>query len=200
MKVRHLREADYRRMRWKNGGGWTTELHSHPAGDGGVGWRVSIADIESDGAFSLFPQCNRWIALLDGTGMRLEFDAAAPAVLDRRLHFVPFSGEWHTHGYLIDGPVRDFNLIARHDLWRAEIHHRPLVGSMMFPADADTVWFVHVAAGFARVERQSELPEIGAGESLLIEPVGDSGSIVIDGGGELVVVKLMPLPPNADGA
>ncbi len=26
MRVHHLREADYRRQRWKNGGGWTTEL------------------------------------------------------------------------------------------------------------------------------------------------------------------------------
>lgn len=197
MKITHLRATDYRRMPWKNGGGWTTELHSRPNAKDGFDWRISIAEIESDGAFSTFPNCDRWIALLDGPGMRLEFDAAPPAVLDRRLHFVPFSGEWHTYGYLIDGPVRDFNLIARRDLWHAEIHHRPLVGSMMFPAGAGTTWFVYFAAGSARVERHDELPEIGMGESLLIEPDGDAASIVIDGGSELVVAKLTPATTKA---
>ncbi len=192
MKITHLRQSDYRRMRWKNGGGWTTELHNHPGADDGFGWRLSIAEIESDGAFSAFPNCDRWIALLDGPGMRLEFDSALPATLDRRLHFTPFSGEWRTQGFLLDGPVRDFNLIARRDLWRAEIHHRPLVGSMMFPSGESAFWFVYIAAGSARVERHDELPEIGMGESLLIEPDGEPGSVVIDGGGELVVAKLVP--------
>jgi environmental stress-induced protein Ves len=191
MKITHLRESDYRRMRWKNGGGWTTELHNHSAGDGNFGWRISIADIESDGAFSTFPHCTRWIALLEGNGMRLDFGGAAPAAaLAQRLRFVEFSGDWQTHGTLIDGPVRDFNLIALRDLWQAEIHHRPLVGSMMFPASGSATWFVHFAAGSGRVQRHDELPEISAGESLLIESDGQAGGIVIDGGGELVVVKL----------
>ena len=195
MKLRHLRENDYRRMRWKNGGGWTTELYSHPLGDGdeGFGWRISIADIESDSAFSTFPQCDRWIALLEGSGMRLEFDEAPPAVLDERLHFVPFSGDWHTGGRLVDGPVRDFNLIARRDLWQCEVRQRPLVGSMLFAASAADMWFVYVAAGSARIEHRSGLPEISAGESLLIETDGEGGSVVIDGGGELVVIKLTAL-------
>lgn len=195
MKIRHLRADDYRRMRWKNGGGWTTELYSHPAADGGegFGWRVSIAEIESEGAFSTFPQCDRWIALLDGVGMRLEFDAAPPAVLDQRLHFVPFSGEWKTHGTLIDGPVRDFNLIARRDLWRCEVRHRPLVGSMLFAASAADLWFIYLAAGSAHIEHRGELPPMSAGDSLLLETDDEPGSVVIDGGGELVVIKLTAL-------
>ncbi|WP_347261188.1 HutD family protein [Rudaea sp.] len=195
MKIRHLRQDDYRRVRWKNGGGWTTELYSHPApeNDDGFGWRVSIADVESDGAFSTFPQCDRWIALLDGNGMRLEFDDASPAALDQRLHFVHFSGDVRTRGSLVDGPVRDFNLIARRDLWQCEIRRRPLVGSMLFAASAADLWFVHLAAGSARIERRGELPEIGAGDSLLLESEGESGSVVIDGGGELVVIRLVTL-------
>lgn len=195
MKIRHLRDFDYRRMRWKNGGGWTTELYSHPLRDGseGFGWRVSIADIESDGAFSTFPQCDRWIALLQGNGMRLEFEGHAAATLDERLRFVPFSGDWQTRGSLVDGPVRDFNLIARRDQWQCEVRHRPLVGSMLFAASAADLWFVYMAAGSARIERRGDQPEISAGESLLIEADDAPGSVVIDGGGELVVIKLMAL-------
>ena len=192
MKIRHLREADYRRMRWKNGGGWTTELYSQPLHDGseGFGWRVSIADIESDGAFSAFPRCDRWIALLEGNGMRLEFDDAPPAVLDQRLDFVHFSGDAHAYGSLIDGAVRDFNLIARRDLWHCEVRRRPLVGSMLFAASAADMWFVYLAAGSARIERRGDLPGIAAGDSLLIEADGDPASVVIDGGGELVAIGL----------
>ena len=192
MKIRLLRESNYRRMRWKNGGGWTTELYSHPLSDGGegFGWRVSIADIASDGAFSTFPQCDRWIALLEGNGMRLQFEGHAAATLNERLRFVPFSGDWQTRGSLIDGPVRDFNLIARRDLWQCEVRHRPLVGSMLFAPSAADLWFVHVVAGSARIEHRGALPEIVAGESLLLEADGDAGSVAIDGGGELVVAKL----------
>ena len=197
MKIRHLRESDYRRMRWKNGGGWTTELYSQPLHDSGegFGWRVSIADIESDGAFSTFPQCDRWIALLEGNGMRLEFDGAPTAMLDQRLDFVHFSGDVRTGGSLIDGPVRDFNLIARRDLWHCEVRHRPLVGSMLFAASAADLWFVYLAAGSARIEHRGDLPPIGAGDSLLLEADGETGSAVIDGGGELVVIALTRTSP-----
>ena len=69
MSARVLRTADYRRMRWKNGGGWTTELAVSPEpGADAFDWRISIAEIESDGAFSTFPLCDRWIALLEGNG------------------------------------------------------------------------------------------------------------------------------------
>src|SRR6185503_6522373 len=102
MHARLLRHADYRRMRWKNGGGWTTELAVCPdAQDGTFDWRISIAEIESDGAFSTFPDCDRHIALLEGAGMRLTFDQAEPAELRERLRFVTFAGEWNTHGQLL---------------------------------------------------------------------------------------------------
>ena len=66
MRMRVLRRADYRRMPWKNGGGWTTQLAAFPESDATVpfDWRVSIAEIESDGAFSAFPGYDRHIALL----------------------------------------------------------------------------------------------------------------------------------------
>jgi len=48
-----LRASDYQRVRWKNDGGWTTEIARDPsAAADDFRWRVSIADIESDGPFS----------------------------------------------------------------------------------------------------------------------------------------------------
>lgn len=191
MRARLLRHADYRRMRWKNGGGWTTELALSQAGAGGeFDWRISIAEIESDGAFSTFAECDRFIALLEGGGMRLTFDQAETAELRERLRFVAFAGEWQTHGHLVSGPVRDFNVIVRRAATRAEIWHRPLVGPMVFPAEAGVTWFVYVAGGTAALKNRADAGMLESGDSLLLEPDEGGGSIVLSGGGELVIVKL----------
>jgi environmental stress-induced protein Ves len=191
MRAQPLRRADYRRMRWKNGGGWTTELAVSPQpGADTFDWRVSIAEIESDGAFSTFPNCDRYIALLDGVGMRLTFDAFEDVELRERLRFVPFAGEWQTFGKLINGPVRDFNLIVRRTAMRAEVWHRPLVGPMVFFAERDVSWFIYVAAGTASIKNRSDAAALESGDSLLLEADAVSENIVLTGGGELVIVKL----------
>ncbi len=195
MSARVLRAADYRRMRWKNGGGWTTELAaSAGAGEGrDFDWRVSIAEIESDGAFSPFPGCDRYIALLDGPGMELQFDDAEPVRLDQRLRFVRFAGEARTFGRLLGGAVRDFNVIVRRDTVRAEVLHRPLVGPMVFLPDAATIWFVYLVGGQAALKDVAGM-QLEAGESLLLEPGDTPRTRVLSGGGEVVLVKLTRAP------
>jgi len=192
--MRVLSASDYRRARWKNGGGWTTQLAAHPATTGEPGaafdWRVSIAEIESDGAFSTFPGCDRHIALLEGIGMELRFDAAPAVRLERRLHFVPFAGEWNTEGILVSGPVRDFNVIVRRDAFGAEVLHRPLVGPMVFFPEPAT-WFIHLVGGRAEAKSAGGEVTLEAGSSLLLEP-GARDRTVLNGGGELVLVKFVP--------
>jgi len=194
MRVRILRNADYRRMRWKNGGGWTTELavfpeSAHDAGDV-FDWRISIAEIQSNGSFSTFPNCERYIALLDGVGMELRFDAAPSVRLDRHLQFLRFAGEWQTQGLLLAGPVRDFNVIVRRDAVHANVWHRPLVGPMVFPAEADVTWFVYVAGGSAVIKNHADAPTLDAGQSLLLEADAAAENIVLTGGGDVLIVKL----------
>ena len=55
--MRILRASDHRVMLWKNGGGSTTEIAVFPpgAGIGAFDWRVSMASVVGDGAFSAFP-------------------------------------------------------------------------------------------------------------------------------------------------
>jgi len=194
MHARVLRAADYRRMRWKNGGGATTELAVFPESSGDANtafdWRVSIADVESDGAFSTFAGCDRYIALLEGIGMELRFDAAEPVRLEQRLRFHRFAGEWQTHGKLISGAVRDFNVIVRRDTVAAEVLHRPLVGPMVFLPETAT-WFVYLAGGHAEVKLAGAVQELAGGESLLLTPAAGDERVVLNGGGELVLIKLM---------
>ncbi len=50
---------------WKNGGGMTADVAASPPGAGmdGFDWRVSIARVEADGPFSVFPGVDRTMAL-----------------------------------------------------------------------------------------------------------------------------------------
>ncbi|HMM25418.1 MAG TPA: HutD family protein, partial [Pseudoxanthomonas mexicana] len=64
---------EYRRVRWKNGLGWTREIVRVPDNDD-WDWRLSIAEIERDAAFSSFPGIDRELVLLRGNGLRLRFE------------------------------------------------------------------------------------------------------------------------------
>lgn len=122
MIIRLLSPADYRSMPWKNGGGRTTQIASHPpaATHDNFLWRVSIADVASDGPFSLFPGVERTIVLLDGAGMRL---TGGQCDVELRTRFAPyrFSGDEAIECTLLAGPVRDFNAMIRRSEARGSI-------------------------------------------------------------------------------
>jgi len=101
-------------MRWKNGAGRTTEIAVHPAGAAldAFDWRVSVADVAGDGPFSPFAGVDRTIVLLAGAGIRLA-RAAEVVVLRTPYEPYPFSGDDAIDCALVDGPVRDFNLMVR---------------------------------------------------------------------------------------
>jgi uncharacterized protein len=132
-----LSPADYRRMPWKNGGGQTTEITTHPAGTGlaAFAWRVSVADVEQDGPFSAFAGVDRTLVLLTGGGMRLTGDGEP---LELRTPFEPitFSGDRNLTCSLVAGPVRDFNLMIRRGTARGDIVVRREGGEAIAPADA----------------------------------------------------------------
>ena len=71
--MRLLRASDHRRMPWKNGGGMTVEIAVSPEGAGieDFDWRVSMAFVEQDGPFSIFPGIDRTLAVLSGDGIVL---------------------------------------------------------------------------------------------------------------------------------
>lgn len=116
-----LRAADYSRMPWKNGSGSTEEI-ARDAGLGleGFGWRVSIADIEESGGFSLFPGYQRIITVLQGAGMTLDIDGATTEPLLPGDPFA-FKGDSTVSCTLLDGAIRDFNLIYAPDRYRVSL-------------------------------------------------------------------------------
>ena len=114
--IRLLKPNDYRSMPWKNGGGETTEIAAHPpaAALDGFTWRVSIARVDRDGPFSLFPGIDRTIVLLEGPGMRLTGGGGDTTL---RTPFEPhsFAGDEVLDCALVAGSIRDFNAMFRRD-------------------------------------------------------------------------------------
>lgn len=96
---------------WKNGGGSTRTLLALPAGDD---WqlRISMADVARDGPFSPYPGVERWLALVDGQGMALEFEHQAVTLRPGDPPLL-FDGAAAPHGRLLDGATRDLNLMHR---------------------------------------------------------------------------------------
>jgi hypothetical protein len=195
-----LRASDYRRVRWKNDGGWTTEIAREPAGaSDDFLWRISIADIESDGPFSTFPGVVRDLLLLSGNGIELDIDEASPLRLTERFQRVRFGGEARVDCRLVAGPTRDFNVMARDDAVRADVMARPLVGSMVLFAEAGVVWLAHAFSGHAEARAGDARAAIETGDTLRIDFVAhDAGRVVIEGAGEIVLVKLAPASGGGD--
>lgn len=96
---------------WKNGGGSTRTLLALPAGDD---WqlRISMADVGQDGPFSPYPGVERWLAIVEGQGMQLDFGHRSTTLTPQDPP-LRFDGADAPHGRLLQGPVRDLNLMHR---------------------------------------------------------------------------------------
>lgn len=112
MAGRILRSSDYQRMPWKNGGGVTAEIWKQNTADGTMLWRLSIADVASDGPFSGFPGIDRWIMMIEGKGMELTISGLGTQRIERPFEPLAFSGDAQTDCRLLAGPIRDFNLMV----------------------------------------------------------------------------------------
>ena len=145
--------TDLPRQRWQNNGGWTREI----ARSGGEvwDWRISVADVESDGPFSLFPGVGRELLILSGDGVALDFADG------RRHHLTPqqprlrFEGEAVIHSRLLGSAVRDFNLMWRRASTTAQLDEVQWQGTHSLSIAADQTLLLFVRQGEIR------LPEHG---------------------------------------
>lgn len=106
--MRILPPAAFTRQPWKNGAGITHEI-ARRQDAAGLLWRLSIAEVGSDGPFSAFPGLARILTVIEGAGLHLDTP-------DGRLDALPFAplgfgGDIAVSCRLIAGPVRDFNVI-----------------------------------------------------------------------------------------
>lgn len=197
--VQHLPACGYRRLRWRNGQGWTREIHAETAaGADAWDWRLSIAEIEADGAYSIFEGVEREQVLLAGEGLALEAGHGPGRLLLPPHGRQRFDGAEAVRARLCDGRVEVFNLMWRPARVSAQLWHRPLVGSMLLFVEPGSTWALHLMAGQARLAAGDARPLLETGDSALLEAGGGRGRCVLEGSGELLLVRVERAPGASD--
>jgi environmental stress-induced protein Ves len=120
-EVTIIEPASFRAMPWRNGLGTTIELLKQDLPDGeGFAWRLSMADVTTNGEFSNFNGYERTLLLLEGNGLTLDCDGTNHR-LEKPLQSARFSGDDQTFATLHDGPVKDFNIMVQRERCSARV-------------------------------------------------------------------------------
>lgn len=168
MLIQRWSTQDYQTMPWKNGGGSTTELAIFPAGasiDHFI-WRLSTAQVATDGPFSFFPGIDRTLAVLSDTGLILHTEASEQTeqtssqlvAVHLTQHSPPyrFTGELAVVAELSEGSVADLNMMTRRDVCTHTMRRLSAGQHHIHMQDAQQI-LLYCAAGGARLT----MPEQG---------------------------------------
>ncbi|HEX7759897.1 MAG TPA: HutD family protein [Caulobacteraceae bacterium] len=138
--IRIIEAAQQPVQRWKNGGGSTTQIVSYPsdASLDDFDWRVSMARMETDGPFSLFPGIDRTLAILQGDGVVLDIDGAGEITITQLTPPASFPGDRPTQARLLGGPITDLNVMTRRGRYRHRLQSVAVngIGTVILCADA----------------------------------------------------------------
>jgi environmental stress-induced protein Ves len=180
-----IRLADQRPMPWKNGGGITYEVAVFPpdAPLDGFAWRVSMAQVESDGPFSRFEGIDRSLAIMRGHGLRILVDGTAVELGPQSRPFA-FSGDIPVSATLIEGPIIDLNVMTRRDAWRHRMTRERLAGPYSVVADADAMLIV-VRTGSVGVVDEHLAPR-----DALVLTVGERADLAAEMPSEVFLIEL----------
>ena len=153
-RIRVLRHRDRRPAPWANGGGVTYEVIRSPNDGDDFDWRLSVAEVATEGPFSSYPGVDRILLLLQGS-MSLKID-------DRVDHLGPcapvsFPGEASVVSVLPSGPTMDLNVMTRRGRATADVEvlSHP---DFEFSPDQESDTFVFVADGTWRVAGKDLAP------------------------------------------
>ncbi|MCX5409458.1 HutD family protein [Streptomyces sp. NBC_00335] len=185
--TRILRAADRPAARWKNGGGVTREIAAGPEGSGmdDFGWRISLAEVTADGAFSVFPGIDRTLTLAEGAGMDLSIGGVRRLV-DRRYEPQRFPGDEPTDCRLLAGPVVNFNVMYRRGVVSADT--AVVRGDLALAVRPGESLLIVALEGTAEVDGSAEL---GPYDAVLLTGAREA---LLRSAGRAAVVRLAPAP------
>lgn len=188
-----IREHDLVRVPWKNGGGTTAQVAAFPENEGfeTFGWRISMADVASDGPFSVFPGIDRTLILVDGDSIELDVENVVYR-LDRAAPKLSFSGDDRTAGRLPSGPIRDLNVMTR----RGRFSHRTrfVQSGVALLSDETATAFLVALDGPFDVTLDSTIHSLGRLDSLRLDATQDL--ILLSGAGRAVLIEIAPEPAD----
>jgi len=177
MTMRILFPHHWQTQKWLNGGGITHELIKDDVAD--WRYRLSIAEVAQDGPFSRFDGIDRIIMLLSGKGFELYFGGGHLQSMVTALQPFPFRGDDPVNCELIDGPVRDFNVMTRRGVSSAHVEMIALTRQRQSVVVGGLIHFVFGVQGqvFAELNEHGYL--LDAEQMLIIE--GETAPLQLSG-------------------
>jgi len=172
---------------WANGAGVTTVI-LREADNADWRIRVSVARVEQEGPFSELPDTRRTLIPLDAP-MTLRFPGGSLQHASR-FEALRFDGSPAPEGLLPEGATRDFNLMLRGQA-RAEALARTLAEALALPVEPGVRWLAYLDSGRAtlRAGDGNDLA-LNPHDAALVIPGGTEEPTLIEGAGEIVLVKL----------
>lgn len=185
--LRAIPRAAQRDEPWANGGGVTTVMLCEPD-DADWRIRISVALVEQEGPFSELRDTRRTLVPLDAP-MVLRFPGGN-TLHANRFEKLEFDGSPAPTGILPEGATRDFNLMLR-DNARGELLARTLVDTLFLPAEPGVRWLVYLDSGHARLSALAgKAVALNPHDAVLVIPDDTSERMLVEGAGEVVLVKL----------
>ena len=148
---------------------------------------MSIADVETDGPFSIFAGFDRLLVLLDGVGMDLvDSNDGSRMMLRPDAPRARFTGERPIAAELVNGPTVDFNVIWDRERFTARELDRDGWENATLGEAAGSVVIAHVLSG--ALATNGDLTAT-AGQTILDET---GRGVRLTGDGEALVAVLTP--------
>lgn len=177
--LRRIPQSEFARSLWKNGLGHTDQIAIEPKDadlrKGNYLWRISSAAIENASDFSIFPDHDRALVVLSGTGLHLSHRDVENDYHDTvdlpPLEPYEFPGDIQSSCKLIDGPVKDLSVFFKKGVISASIEIVSLDGESAWNWAPEAHWnFVFAARGnFEVASTEEETETLMKGDAFLAE-------------------------------
>lgn len=175
---------------WKNGGGITHEIAISPPEStmDSFDWRLSMASVDKDCEFSVFPGIDRHLYVLEGQGLVLISSSSRRQVL--RGERVDFAGEEQIHGMLLGGPITDLNIMTRRSKVSAGTRELVVRDRLLLKPERMAL-AIFIRTGSLMVTDMSQRLHASKLDTIVIES-GTIGPIEIQGKAEIILVMFRP--------
>ena len=184
---------------WKNGLGHTTELAISDGGNlADFDWRLSIASVVNDGDFSNFTGYQRNLVLIAGEGLTLDHRNGDIDKLTQLLDIARFDGGCNTHGSLVNGGIKDFNIMTKQSSFSADVNCYITQQSITVELLPSRLFFAYSLTDEIAVQTsENETCTLAVGHLIKYQASGSLSSeqrpVITVSGKNMIIIELMTI-------